>query len=347
MYVSSKQFYTIFPSCGVLTCFVRSLTNPDTIIPVILEVTMHIVVFGAGGVGGYFGGRLAASGQEVTFIARGMHLEALLSQGLTVQSPKGDFSVHPVHATDDTSQVRDVNVVLVCVKAWQIPECARAILPMLNPATIVVPLENGIEAPSQLADILGEGHVLGGLCRISSHIVSPGHIQHSAIEPKVIFGELDNHLSLRARSLLENFHRAGITAEIPPDINVAMWDKFLFVSSISGVGSLTRVPVGLFRSLPGTRRILIEALEECYAIAIAKGIAMPSDSVANTLSYINSLPVDTIPSMQRDIMDGHPSELESQNGAVVRLGRILNIPTPNHEFIYHSLLPQETLARGS
>jgi 2-dehydropantoate 2-reductase len=307
---------------------------------------MHIVVFGAGGVGGYFGGRLAKAGETVTFIARGEHLHAMLANGLSVESIKGDFTVQPVHATDDTSKVGAVDAVLVCVKTWQIPKAAKAIVPLLGPDTFVVPLENGVEASSQLAEILGRKHILGGLCRIASRIASPGNIQHTAIDPSIAFGELDNRPSSRTRNLLQSFTSAGVSAEIPPDINVAVWQKFLFISAVSGIGAVTRVPMGMFRSVQGTRQMLEEALKECYSVAIAQGIHLPDSSVANILAYIDSLSPGTMPSMQRDIMDGHPSELEAQNGALVHMGRMHNIPTPVHSFIYYSLLPQENLARS-
>ncbi len=307
---------------------------------------MHIVVFGAGGVGGYFGGRLAQAGENVTFIARGEHLQALIANGLNVESINGNFSVQPINATDDTATLSDVDVVLVCVKAWQIANSAKAIFPILNRDTYVVPLENGLDAPSQLAEILGREHVLGGVCGIFSHVASPGQIKHTAAKPWASFGELDNHASTRAQKLLDVFKRAGVDAEIPADINLAIWKKFLFVSAFSGVGSLTRVPVGAFRSLEGTRKILEAALNECYSLGIAQGIQLPPDSITNILSAIDKYPPTEIPSLQRDILAGRPSELEAQIGTVVRMGKMLDIPTPVYLFIYHSLLPQEKLARG-
>lgn len=307
---------------------------------------MHIVVFGAGGVGGYFGGRLAHAGERVTFIARGEHLRAMLRNGLKVESIKGNFAVQPVTATDDTKKVKDVDTIMVCVKTWHIPEAANAILPMLSPATSVIPLENGVENTSLLADVLGGEYILGGLCQIASRIASPGVIQHAGIEPYVAFGELDNHSSKRSQTLLQAFQHAGVKAEIPPDINVAVWRKFLFISAVSGIGAITRVPFGDFRSIDGTRQLLVDALKECYAVAVAQGIHLPDESINDTLAFIDSLPPGTMASMQRDIIDGHPSELEAQNGAIVHMGQKYNIPTPVHAFIYHSLLPQENLARG-
>jgi 2-dehydropantoate 2-reductase len=311
------------------------------------ERTMHIVVFGTGGVGGYFGGRLAQAGEHITFIARGEHLRAMLANGLLVESIDGDFSVQPVIATDDPSKVSGVDAVLLCVKAWQIPQSARAILPMLNPDTFIVPLQNGLEAPSKLVEFLGREHVLGGVCGLFSHLASPGHIQHTAAKPWVAFGELDNLSSDRSQKLLHVFEHAGVVAEIPADINTAMWRKFLFVSAFSGIGAVTRTPVGAFRSLEGTRQMLIEALHECYSLAIAQGIQLPVESVTNILAAIDKYPPGEIPSLQRDIMNGCPSELEAQIGAVVRMGKMLGIPTPVYSYIYHSLLPQELLARDA
>jgi 2-dehydropantoate 2-reductase len=320
------------------------IRKPDTII---LEVRMHIVVFGAGGVGGYFGGRLAQAGEQVSFIARGQHLHAMLTNGLIVDSINGDFSIDPVTATDDPSGVSDVEAVLVCVKTWQIPSAAKVMMPMLDPHTFVIPLENGVEASSQLAEILGREHILGGLCRIASQIASPGHIQHSGIEPYIAFGELDNRPSQRTQAFLQVLKHAGVVAEIPADINVAIWQKFLFISAVSGLGAVTRASFGGFRSLQGTRQMLIDALQECYLVAIAQGVQLPANSVASTLAYIDNLPPETTASMQRDILAGQPSELESQNGAILRMGLHHHIPTPVNSFIYYSLLPQENLARQS
>ncbi len=307
---------------------------------------MHIVVFGAGGVGGYFGGRLAKAGEHVTFIARGEHLQAMLANGLTVESIDGDFTVQPVTATDVPSQVADVDVVLVCVKAWQVPQAAKAIIPLLVHNTYVISLQNGLEAPSQLAEIIGREHVLGGACGLFSYLVSPGKIRHTGAEPWVAFGELDKHQSSRAQNLLHIFEHAGISVEIPPDINLAMWRKFLFVSAFSGIGAITRVPVGIFRSQDGTRQMLEDALKECYSVALAQGLHLPTDGVTQIMSAIDQYPPDSISSFQRDVLAGRPSELEEQIGAIVRMGKMLNLPTPVYSFIYHSLLPQESLARG-
>ena len=307
---------------------------------------MRVAIFGTGAVGGYFGGRLAQAGEEVVFIARGEQLRALREGGLRVDSLKGDFSVQPVQATGDPAQAGIVDAVLVGVKAWQVPEAAEAMRPLVGPETFVVPLQNGVEAPDQLAAVLGAEHVLGGLCRIVGQVVEPGHVRHAGLEPYVAFGELDNRTSGRAERLRGAFERAGVTAEIPLDIQVAMWAKFLFIASFSGVGAVTRAPAGVLRSLPETRDMLEQAMREVLAVAHARGVALPEESVPRTMALIDGLPPGGTASMQRDVMQGRPSELESQNGAVVRLGREVGVATPLHAFIYHSLIPMELKARG-
>jgi 2-dehydropantoate 2-reductase len=307
---------------------------------------MRIAVYGSGGVGGYFGGRLAQAGEEVTFIARGAHLEAIQKHGLTVKSIKGDFHIQPAQATDDPAKLGEVDVILLGVKAWQVPEAAHALRPLVGKHTFVVPLQNGVEAPEQLAAVLGKAHVLGGMCQISVLLAAPGEIRHVGIEPYVAFGELDGAPSPRAENLRQAFLRAGVNAEVPANILVAMWTKFMFIASISGMGAVTRAPVGVVRSLPETRELLVHALKEVQAVAQARGVNLPEDAVERRLAFIDSLPVGVLASMQRDIADGRPSELESQNGAVVRMGRQFGVPTPVHEFLYACLLPQEKKARG-
>jgi len=307
---------------------------------------MRVAIFGTGGVGGYFGGRLAEAGEEVVFIARGEHLQALRTRGLRVESLKGDFVVQPVQATDDPGQVGVVDAVLVGVKAWQESEAAQAIRPMVGPASFVVPLQNGVEAPGQLAAVLGTRYVLGGLCSIISFIAGSAHIHHTGAEPFIAFGELDNRPSERAERLRQAFTRANVKVEIPPDIQVAMWEKFLFIASWGGVGAVTRAPVGVVRRLPEIREMMEEAMREILRVGQARQIALSEESLRKAIAFIDNLQPAATASMQRDIMEGRPSELESQNGAVVRLGRETGVPTPVHAFIYRSLLPSELRARG-
>jgi 2-dehydropantoate 2-reductase len=309
---------------------------------------MRFGIFGSGGVGGYFGGRLSQAGHDVTFIARGRHLVAMRESGLRVESILGDFVVHPVKATDDPHQVGIVDVILVAVKAWDIPVAAEAMKPMVGEDTIVVPLENGVDAPEQLASSLGGQHVLGGLCGISAFIGAPGVIRHVGVQPYLAFGELDHLPSKRVEDLKDVFTRLnGISVDTPADIHNALWEKFIFIAAVSGVGAVTRQPIGVYRAVPETRAILVCALEETVAVGRARSVALEENTADRILStMIDRAPVGMIASMQKDIMEGRRSELEAQNGALVRMGREAGVATPVHAFLYASLLPMDLAARG-
>ena len=309
---------------------------------------MRIAVFGSGAVGGYFGGRLAQAGQEVHLIARGDHLSAIRDHGLRVTSPKGDFVVRPATATDEPATVGAVDVILLGVKAWQVPQAAEAMRPLIGPGSVIVPLQNGIEVPDQLVAPFGADHVMGGLCRIIAYVAAPGHIRHAGGEPYIAFGELDGPTSRRAEALRQAFGTArGVTAEIAPDIRASMWSKFLFIAAVSGVGALTRAPIGVIRSQPESRRLLRQAMEEVFRVALASRVALPADSVDRALAFADSLPPDGTASMQRDIIEGRPSELDAQVGAVVRLADRLGVEAPVHRLTYAALAPLERRARGT
>ena len=307
---------------------------------------MRIAIFGAGSVGGYFGGRLSQAGEDVVFIARGDHLKAMLTHGLRVDSINGDFAVQTVQATDDPSKAGKVDLVLVGVKAWQVSEAAEAMAPMIGPQTFVLPLQNGLEAPAQLSEIIGDRYVLGGFCGLFCYVAGPGHIVHAGLDPFVKFGELDNHRSQRVELLLDTFKKAGVKAEIPPDIQVAMWMKFLLIAVWSGMGAVTHAPVGIWRSLPETRRMAQQGLREIIAVAKARNILLPEEALQTTMAMYDNLVPQSTASLQRDVIQGRPSELETQIGAVVRFGRDADVATPLFTFIYHSLLPRELRARG-
>lgn len=307
---------------------------------------MKIAVVGAGGVGGYFGGRLAQAGVDTTFVVRGRTLDTLLRDGLKVDSFLGNFHLDKVNATDDPGTVGPVDAVLMTVKSWQVPEAAAQIRPLVGPDTMVVPLENGIDAPDVLATILGAPHVLGGLCAIVSMAVAPGHIRHLAFEPLVMFGELDNPRTERVERLRATFEQAGINAEIPPDIQRSMWTKFLFIATMSAIGALTRVPIGVWRVSPQVRLLVDASLREIVELAKARGVDPGEDAVAKTWERYDALAPASTSSMQRDIMEGKPSELDAQLGAVVRLAKQSGVATPVTDTLYHLLEPQERAARG-
>ncbi|HXA19104.1 MAG TPA: 2-dehydropantoate 2-reductase [Thermoanaerobaculia bacterium] len=307
---------------------------------------MRIAIIGAGGVGGYFGGKLAHGGLDVVFIARGATLEALRTEGLRVDSIKGDFVIERPNATDDPATVGKVDAVFVTVKAWQIEEAAAQIKPMIGDDTMVIPLENGIDAPDQLAAILGREHVLGGLCGIVSFIAAPGHIRHIGADPFVMFGELDNRRTTRVEQLRDDCLRAGVQADIPTDIHHALWSKFVFIAPMSGIGAATRMPIGVWRSMPATRDLATRAIREIIALALARGVDLGGDAaVERTLARFDGLNADATSSLQRNIIDGKPSELDAQLGAAVRLGREACVPVPVCETLLALLLPQEQNAR--
>ena len=309
---------------------------------------MRIAVYGSGGVGAYFGGRLAQIGQDVTFIARNESLTALRSQGLKISSIAGDFSIDKVTATDNPAEVGNVDYVLCCVKAWQLTAAAKAMQPLVGPDTLVVPLQNGVEAPDQLSSILDPANVLGGLCAIVAFQASPGHIKHSGANPLIRFGHLDNHADPRVNALSEIFnHCSGVKSSIPNDVLVAMWQKFMLITPWSGLGAVSRAPIGILLEQPETRDLLTQGIEEIYQLGHALEVNLPVDSVARTFSVLEGMPPNSTTSMQRDMGRGQPSELDAQNGAVVRLAHELEIDTPLNRFLLYSLRSLELRARGA
>lgn len=307
---------------------------------------MRIAVIGVGAVGGYFGGRLAQVGADVTFIARGATLAALREHGLQLTSINGDAHIQPVQATDNPAGIGAVDMVLIGVKSWQLAGAIEAARPLLGTATGVLPLLNGVEAADSIAAALGAAHTLNGICFIYAQIAAPGHIHHHGMEPLVTFGERNNVRSKRVEQLRSAFAAAGVRADVPPDITLAVWRKFLFGAPTSGLGAATRTSLDLLRGIPQTRALLEGAAREIAALAQARGIALDDDDVAAMMARVDDLPPNTTASMQRDIMSGRPSELEAQTGAVVRLGATAGMPTPINSFIYNVLLPQELRARG-
>jgi 2-dehydropantoate 2-reductase len=306
---------------------------------------VKIAVIGAGAVGGYFGGHLAANGNDVTFLVRGKTFEALRAGPLRVKSINGNFEVR-VAATNEPAEI-DADVVLVAVKAWQVPDAAAVIQKMAGRDSVVVPLQNGMEAPAQLAAVLGPGRVAGGLCRIVAETTGPGEIDHYGAEPSIDFGELEPLRNAeRLEQLRDAFTAAKVRCQIPHDISEAMWEKFLFITPWGSLGAVTRSPVGPIRSTPELRARLVTGLEEVAQIARAQGKNLDAKTMSKTLAILDGLPAETTSSMQRDIMKGRPSELKAQTGCVVRFGKKTGVPTPVHHSIYAELLPLEQRARG-
>lgn len=306
---------------------------------------MNIVVIGAGGVGGYFGGKLAQAGFNVTFVVRGKTLEAIKTNGLQVKSIMGDFVVHP-KVTDTISEIKNPDVIILGVKSWQVDAIARQLKPVITKHTIILPLQNGADNADRLRSILPKENVLAGLCKIVSKIEAPGIINHFVFEPEIVFGEYDNDMSERVKALKEVFDKAGFNNKISENIHLDIWKKFLFITTISGIGAITRSVFGVIREDEYLRQIVYQTANEIVAVANAKGIALTNDDIEMTLKVIDNLDYNTTASMQRDIMEGRPSELENFNGYIVKTGKELHITTPTNAFIYHCLLPIEKKARG-
>ncbi len=307
---------------------------------------MRIAIFGAGGIGGYLGGRLSQAGEEVVLIARGEHLAAIREHGLRVDSIKGDFVATPTLATDNPTEAGVVDVVILGVKAWQVLDAADAMRPMIGPNTFVVPMQNGVDAPGQLASVLGEKAMVVGMGGIMSYIVGPGHIRHAGADPFVTFGEADGSTSERTQELLQAFLNAEIRANIPTNVYAALWGKLTYMAASSGIGALTRVSSDQWRAVPESWAMAQDVVREVLAVAAGQGITMPEDTFASTIARFESAAPGGTSSMQRDVMEGRRSELEVQTGAIVRLGKEAGVPTPVNTFIYHSLLPQEMKAQG-
>jgi len=306
---------------------------------------MRVAVVGSGGVGGLFAGLLARAGIEVALVARGQSLQTIQTEGLHVTSPLGDFTIRPVAASADPAALGRADVVLVSVKAWQVSEVAPKLLPLLKPDSVVIPVQNGVEAADQLQAVLPKGSVAGGICHVQSWIDKPGHVIHVGIPPLLTLGELSGKVSPRLEAIAEAFKRAGITMALSSSIRADLWEKLLFVEPLGSIGAVTRVPVDIFRSVPESRAMLVEAMQEVSRVAAALGIQVRADAVDRSMKRVDSLPAGSIASMHRDIAEGRPSELEQQTGAIVRFATQTRTSASLHSWLRAALLPQELQAR--
>jgi 2-dehydropantoate 2-reductase len=307
---------------------------------------MRVVIVGAGGVGGLLGALLSRAGAEVAFVARGEQLRALKGPGLRVTSPLGAMSIGPLELAEDPARLAAADLVLVAVKAWQVRELAPRLRPLLREGTLVLPVQNGVEAADDLAAALGEGPVVGAVLHVLSRIEAPGQILHEGPPPRFTVGERKGApKSDRLEKLVATLKRAGIEAKIAPDIAAVLWEKLLFVEPVGSVGAVSRAPVGALRTIPETRALLSAAMREIASVARAAGAGIAPDAAEQALARVEKLDSAATVSMARDIEDGRPSELLDQTGAVVRVGKRVGAPTPVHDFLLGALLPQEQRAR--
>jgi 2-dehydropantoate 2-reductase len=305
---------------------------------------MKIGIIGTGGVGGYFGGKLARAGFDVTFISRGENLNSLRENGLTVKSILGDFKIDRVNTTDRFSVLGEVDLILICVKAWQVKEIAQKLKSVVNENTIVIPLQNGVSAIDELKEHLNESNITGGLCFIISKIESPGIINHFGIEPSIVFGEINNLKTERLNKIKSMFDMAGIKSKISEDINAELWKKFIVIC-VSGLLAVTKSTYGELRALKQTRKMMVDLLKEVYKLSQKAGVKIKSDFVDDTISLIDTYPFNSTSSLTRDVWEGKPSEIDYQNGTVLRLGHKYGVETPINKFVYNCVLPMELKAR--
>lgn len=305
---------------------------------------MKIGIIGTGGVGGYFGGKLAKAGNDVIFLARGEHLNAINKNGLTIRSIQGDFRVDAIRATDNLKDFGIVDIAIVAVKAWQLKDIEKDLINIADQNTIILPLQNGISAIDELNKQVSPDRFIGGLCRIMSKIEAPAVINHFGVEPTITFGEIDKMTSRRCEEMLKTFTNAGIKATISPDIIAELWKKFIVIC-VGGLLAVTKTTYGELRELNETRQMMIGLLAEIYALSQKLNIKIESDFVNKSMSLIDSYPYDSTASLTRDVWNGKPSEIEYQNGTVVKIAKKYSINVPINEFVYNCILPMEIKAR--
>jgi 2-dehydropantoate 2-reductase len=299
---------------------------------------MKIAMMGSGGVGGFFGGRLAHAGYDVSFVARGAHLAAMRERGLTIENePQGNIQVPRVRATDDPAAIGPVDVVVVSVKLWDTEKAARQIRPLLGPRTGVLSLQNGVVKDDILRRELGEAPVMGGVGYVATHISRPGVIHQVGTMQRIVLGEYDGRRSERAELLVEALKKSGVTAELSGDVRRAIWEKFVFLSALAGTTTAMRTTIGPIRQNPRTRAFLLDLMREAVAVGRAHGVALPEDYAEQRLAFADGLPADMTSSMHHDLERGNPLEVEWLSGAIVRLGEAKGVPTPANRAVWDVL----------
>jgi 2-dehydropantoate 2-reductase len=300
---------------------------------------MRVTVMGSGGTGGYFGGLLARAGEDVTFIARGAHLAAIRARGLTVRSRLvGDFTV-PARATDDPAESGRADLVLFCVKAYDTESAAERLGPAVGPDTVILPVQNGIDSAERIGRVVGSERVIGGLAGVSSVVEAPGVIEHRAGPDVIQLGELDGPPSARAERIAEALRRAGVKAQVRPDMRVALWEKFVLICGLSGLTALTRLPLGAVLACPETRALLQQAMEETESVGRAVGVAVPAGHAGRRMKFFEGSDPAIRGSLYYDLAAGRRLEIDTLHGTVVRLGRERGVPTPASFAVYAALKP--------
>lgn len=295
-------------------------------------------MMGSGGVGGFFGGRLAHAGYDVSFVARGAHLAALRERGLLIESQAhGDIRVPKVRATDDPAEIGPVDVVIMSVKLWDTEAAIRQMRPMLKAGTAVLSLQNGVIKDDILRRELGEAPVMGGVCYVATTIARPGVILQTGTMQRVVIGEYDGRASERSRVLHEALGKSGTNAELSTDVRRAIWEKYAFLVGISATTTAMRTTIGPIRKNPRSRAFLLEIFRETVAVGRAHGIALPADYADACLARADGLPEEMTASMAHDLQRGNRLEVEWLSGGVAQLGAAAGIPTPCNRAVWDIL----------
>ena len=300
---------------------------------------MKFAILGAGAVGGYFGARLAEAGEDVTFMARGAHLEAIRSTGLRIESENGEAHIHPAQASDDPAEVGPVDYVLFAVKLFQTEETAGFAKPLVGPNTTLVALQNGVECANVLSAVHGKEKVLNGTSYIAAVIAEPGLIRQTGTFASFAFGEQDGTMSDRGQRLKEAADKAGLNPTYSSNVESLVWMKFLLIATMSSITTSTRKPIGELRDDPDIQPVIVASLEESIAVGRAMGVDLPEDAMEQQLKRIAEFPAAMVASMYHDLHANKPTELEWMSGAVRRFGKQCGIPTPTHDAFYAILKP--------
>ena len=300
---------------------------------------MRIAVIGAGGVGGYFGGRLAQAGHDVTFVARGAHLAALRERGLVIESGLGDATVRTAAFTDDVAGIAPCDVVMLCVKLWDVEFAAAQVAPLVARGGVVIPFQNGVDAPDIVGRAVGPAHVLGGIAYIAATIREPGVIAHTGTMARLVVGAFAGGDAAAAAAFCETCAKAGINVELASDIRRALWEKFCFLSAMAGCTAAARVPVGDVRGDPDLRAAFVAALTEAWTLGRARGVPLADDYPAKQTAFLDSLPATMRSSMLNDLVAGNRLEAPWLSGALVRMAAESGIAVPVNATLYAALKP--------
>jgi 2-dehydropantoate 2-reductase len=300
---------------------------------------MKITVMGPGGVGGYFGARLAAAGNDVTFVARGAHLEAMRKNGLRLDSEIGNLHLDPAKVVADAGAIAAADAVIFAVKMRDTESAAETLRPLVAKGATIFTFQNGVESAERIGRVVGAGSVVEGAARIASHIPEPGVIKQIGNFALLEFGEGDRKPSARASALHAACIAAGITATLSSNISRTIWAKFAMLAPVAGMTALTRGSIGPVRANAKSRALLQAAVEEAVALGVALETGLVPEDAARTMKLIDGLPKEMTASMCHDLLAGKPIEVDGLSGAVARLAQQRGVPAPTHAFIAAALAP--------